>query len=128
MGGVEVGSDGNAYIIRGAHFPIVYVLTSSGEVVRRMVLDPPAPDVYPLEESLSGDRLMVAYGNLPNSARGQMGYDQFYSVYDALSGDHLYDYKPSPELKGVLACYTQNAFIFLGGTETGALKLIRAEP
>jgi hypothetical protein len=52
---------------------------------------------------------------------------EWYSLYDAQTGDHLIDYKPSPGLKGAFVWSTCNDFIFLGMRER-KLVLIHAKP
>ena len=124
-GAAAIGPDGNAYLFRNTRPPIMYVISAGGILVRRIALKPPSENVIPLGESVSGGRVLVVFGH---QAAKDVSEVQFYSLYDALTGEHLYDYKESPELHGGFACYTQNAFLFIGMGADGSPTLIEAQP
>lgn len=112
-GDVFVGPDGNAYLVRNSKSPVVYVVTSQGTVVRRVILRAPAEGLWPTGAPLiAPGKIIIPFGK-GNSGR-TLRYTELYSVYDAQSGDHLLDYAPAPELRGGLLCYAHNAFVFLG--------------
>jgi len=52
---------------------------------------------------------------------------KWYSLYDAMTGDHFMDYEASPELRGSFVCSTGNDFIFLGMQDQNQ-ALIHAKP
>lgn len=110
-GAAAIGPDGNAYLFRNSRPPVMYVISAGGILVRRLSLKPPFDSVVPLGESVSGGRVLVVFGHELGKNASK---DEFYSLYDLWTGEHLYDYKRSPELSGGLACYTQNAFLFVG--------------
>jgi hypothetical protein len=126
LGGLAaIGPDGNACLFRNIRPPIMYVISAGGILVRRIALKPPSENVVPLEESISGGRVLVEFGHETVRFASEV---QYYSLYDALTGEHLYDYKNSPELNAGFACYTQNAFLFIGMGTDRNLALIEAQP
>jgi hypothetical protein len=64
-GTVGIGVDGDAYIFRNTKSPTVFVVSPAGELVRRMVLKSPAPDLWPASESMSGARAAVDLEHWP---------------------------------------------------------------
>jgi hypothetical protein len=123
-GNILIGPDGNAYLVRASRSPLLYVLSAYGTVVRRMVLEPPGEGLWPVNAYLAGGRLLI-----PFAKRSGMGLGtELYSLYDAQSGDHLVDYRPSPGLAGAFECYTPDRFTFTGIEPDGRMSLIQAKP
>lgn len=127
-GAIGIGYAGNAYVIRNTKSPTVFVVSPAGQVVRRMVLKPPVTGLWRTASSLSGARAAVDFGTLSNAQTGTLGQSKVYALYDLMTGKLLESYRPSPELGFAFACYTQNAFIFIGAKPDGSLTLIQAQP
>lgn len=129
-GGAVPGADGNVYLLRASDPPIVYVVSSAGEVIRRMVLDPPAKKLNARFGGMAAGRLVVLFDSRPRGLASRIATPyttSWYSLYDAQTGDRLIDYKPSPELKGAFVCSAGNDFVFLGMRDR-RLVLIDAKP
>ncbi len=131
-GGAIPGSDGNVYLARAGHVPLVYVISSRGEVIRRMVLDPPAQGLDAMLCGMAAGKLIVSFSERASSGPPKGGVAlpraiQWYSLYDAQTGEHFIDYKQSPEVTGSFVCSTGNDFVFLGMQDRN-LALIRAKP
>jgi hypothetical protein len=125
-GDALISPDGYAYLIRNSPSPVVYVATSQGTVVRRMVLHAPANGLRPVGAPLIAlAKLIVPFGK--ESAGRTLRHPESYSVYDAETGDHLIDYEAAPELAGGMLCSTRNGFVFVG-TQDMQMALISATP
>jgi hypothetical protein len=125
-GDVTIGPDGYAYLTRNSASPIVYVISSQGTVIRRMVLHAPAGGLRPIGAPLTAPgELVVPFGK--GISGRTLRRPELYSVYNAQTGDHVIDYEASPDLSGGMLCYAHDAFIFVGGQD-GHMALISATP
>jgi hypothetical protein len=124
-GDALIGADGNAYLIQNSTSPVVFVVSSAGQVVRRMVLQSPDPNLEPAIPRMAAGRLVVPYARV--TTNGGTRWVQIYSVYDALTGDHLMDYRPPADFRGHLACYTRRGtFLFTALQPDGRMALLES--
>ncbi len=129
-GGAIPAPDGNVYLVRASQSPLVYVISSQGEVIRQMVLDPPAPGLSAWLRGMAAGKLILSFQKASRGPRHGVSVPavtEWYSLYDAQTGEHLIDYKVSPELKGAFVCSTGNDFIFLANQDRRTF-LIHAKP
>lgn len=126
LGDDDPGSDGNIYLMRHFGTPVVYVIGPDGSVVRTMHLSSPAKTASEgaiMQYSATGNRLAI-----PFMVEGPDGKSQseVISVYDAESGERLFDYRVTAGIGAALACYAGNQFTFLGHTSQHQLMLQHA--
>jgi len=129
-GQVQVGPDGNAYLMRWTSPAIVYVISADGEVSRRFTIDPGESTLFPFTMQVARNRIAVLFGD---SQRG----DMIMTVAD-LEGHEIANYDlprdDSEQMKTGLtvafACYMENPtrFLFIGSNEKMRLQLLVAEP
>lgn len=120
------GGDGNIYLMRHFGTPVVYVIGPDGSVVRTMHLSAPAKTASEgaiMQYSAAGNRLAI-----PFTVTGPDGksHSEVISVYDAESGERLFDYHVPAGIGAALACYAANRFTFLGHTSQHHLMLTHA--
>jgi hypothetical protein len=118
----EVGSDGNLYVLGGSSPVLVYVIASSGKIVRTLKVLAPMKDATPSAFHVSGNRLAISFWN--DETQGQTVV-----VADAQTGRKIARYADGGGLGPSLACYSANegVFTFLKLGEGNALEVIRAE-
>lgn len=126
LGDDDPGSDGNIYLMRHFGTPVVYVIGPGGAVVRTMRLSSPAKTATEgaiMQYSAAGNRLAI-----PFLVKGPDGKSQgeVISVYDAESGERLFDYHVPARIGAALACYKADRFTFLGHTSQHQLMLQHA--
>lgn len=120
------GSDGNIYLMRHFGTPVVYVIGPDGSVVRTMHLSPPAKTASEgaiMQYSAAGNRLAIPF--IVTGPDGKTK-SEVISVYDAESGERLFDYHVPAGVGAALACYSANRFTFLGHTSQHQLLLTHA--
>ncbi|MFQ5777746.1 MAG: hypothetical protein ACE5IP_07035 [Terriglobia bacterium] len=119
--------DGNIYLMRRAPSPVVYVISSAGTVLRRLVIAPPTEGFEPLTMKVAGGRIVIQFREKKRSGSFEQ---QIFSVVDALTGEKFADYWSTPETGGIWACYSADGFTFLGTTQTEPLQmtLVHATP
>jgi hypothetical protein len=118
----EAGSDGNLYVLRGSSPALVYVIASSGKIMKTLKLAAPAKSGPPSAFHVSGNRLAISFWN--DESQGQTVI-----VADAQTGRRISTYAGDGELGPSFACYSANqgVFTFLKLGEGNALEVIRAE-
>jgi len=129
-GGAIAGPDGNVYLVRASRPPLVYVISSNGNVIRRMVLHPPAPGLSPWLRGMAEGRFVLSFqaaSSGPEPGIKRPTTVEWYSLYDVQTGDNIVNYKLSPKLNGAFVCSTGNDFVFISkqGQRT---YLIHAKP
>ncbi len=117
--------DGNVYLVRSPKPLTVDVVSPGGEVLRQLTLKPPSPSLEAGAVKVAGGKIVVEFFLKVHGDRQNRISDFSYSVFDAESGEKLFDnYWPAmPE--GFFACYTPNYFTFLKIEENG-LMLVHA--
>jgi hypothetical protein len=117
----EPAEDGNIYVMRRQAEPVVFVVSASGEVVRRIVVPSPGEGFRSLGFKVAGGRLLVQF-----SREGQNA-ERIFSVIDAYEGTPIVDYTAGYAVGTALACYSPNGLTFIGVWEN-QLTLHRAVP
>lgn len=118
----ELGSDGNLYVMRGSSPARVYVIASSGRVMKTLKVGTAARGGAPAAFHVSGNRLAISFWNDEDDS-------QTVVIADAQTGRKIASYADPTGLGPSLACYSANdgVFTFLKLSEGNALQVIRAE-
>jgi hypothetical protein len=118
----EVGSDGNLYVMRGSTAALVYVIASSGKILKTIKVFAPLPGAVPSGFHVSENRLAISFSNHDKQS-------QTIVVADAQTGRKIASYTDATEMSGSFACYSANdgVFSFLRLGEGNELEVIRAE-
>ncbi len=118
----EVGSDGNLYVMRGSSPALVYVIASSGKIMKTLKIGAPQPGAVPSAFHVSGNRLAISFWNKESKS-------EMVVVADAQTGRKIASYADATGLGTSFACYAANdgVFTFLKLGEGNALEVIRAE-
>jgi len=122
-GAAESGPDGNVYLMRAAAPPIIYAVTSDGDVIRRFRVDPGETAFAPLQPlHISGNRIAVLFHDNNNQK-------QLVKVV-SLSGEELatYDTAEGRDSPGpTLACYSaaDERFTFLQESAENRYLILR---
>ena len=97
-GKIQLGDDGNVYLMRRTSPATVYVISSSGDVVRTVKIEPAQHGWASIDMQISGERMAIEFSDCsPSRCEGFS-----FSVANALSGDRLADYadsQPVPPLR-----------------------------
>lgn len=118
----EVGNDGNLYVMRGSSPALVYVIASSGKIMKTLKVGTAARGGRPAAFHVSGNRLAISFWNDDDQS-------QTVVIADAQTGHEIASYTDTVGLGPSLACYSANdgTFTFLKLAEGNALQVIRAE-
>jgi hypothetical protein len=124
-GRARLADDGNIYLMRSTSPATVYVISSSGEVVRTLSIEPAGSGQLPFDMQVAGGRIAVEFA-LYCSADHCEGRN--FTVADATTGQKLSDYSEDEGVGGVLACYSAKPerFTFLRVSEDNKLQIIEA--
>ena len=127
---LEVGGDGNAYLMRWTNPALFYVISAGGEVVREFAVDPGDSAYRPGAMHVTQNRIAILFWDKQND-------DRLMKIVD-LEGHDLATYeelrangRPVNEPIGaVFACYTLNPerFTFFGSDDNGRVQLWIAAP
>jgi hypothetical protein len=116
---VESGPDG-VYLLSYSAQPTLFVISSAGEVERRLRLSTPGKEFKPASLRVSSGRIMVEFVNQPESGNGIF----YYVVYDSYTGDQIARYEAEGP-SGIFCCYDWNVgFTFLS-SESNGQRVIR---
>jgi hypothetical protein len=118
----EVGSDGNLYVMRSASPALVYVIASSGKILKTLRIAAPVKSGAPAAFHVSGNRLAISFWN--DETQGQTVI-----VADAQNGRRIAAYADPGGLGPSFACYSadEGVFTFLKLGNGNALEVVRAE-
>ena len=124
---MEIGNDGNVYLMRWINPAIFYAISAGGEVVRRFTTDPGDPSYKPVSMHVSANRIAVLYFRPDTKTILAQVVD--------LEGHELAKYteasaKNSDLLGSAFACYQVNPerFTFLVSDDNNKLQVQLAEP
>ncbi len=126
QGMVATGEDGNVYLVRRASPATVYVISSSGEVVRKFVVEPQTSSDMPFEMQLAKGKIAFVFDGWTG---GRTSGNEKLAVVDANSGERLEDFEDGTAGAGFfgLSCYAPDsgAFTFLSMSD-GRVKFTTA--
>lgn len=117
------GDDGNLYLLRRTEPPAVFVLSSSGLTLRRVVLRPPGDSYRASSFRVYGGRLLVEFEAL---SAEQVGLEQIFALWDASTGQPIAEYVAQDPVSGILACYSSEGLTLLQNRPNSGLHLLRA--
>lgn len=123
LGNALAGDDGNIYVLRLSSPALVYVVSSSGESLRKLQITSPITGGEPISLAVSRGRVAVVFDD-PNAADASSGRVR---VVDSQTGKLVSDYRLSKDLGEVLACYVGDTFTFWR-TDSGLLQIVQALP
>jgi hypothetical protein len=118
-GRLRLGDDGNAYLMRSTSPAKVYVISSSGELLRNLELDPPDIGQTPMAMQLSGDRIAMEFWHCSNQCETTE-----LDVFDANTGKKVSGLS-RPGIFGSLSCFTEKPERFTFLTVNDDRKLAR---
>jgi hypothetical protein len=118
----EVGSDGNVYAMQYSSPAVVYVIASSGKILKKVKVASPVPDGLPGDFHISGNRLAISFE--------QKNERHTLAIADAQTGRKIASYDESTGAGTSFSCFSANddLFTFLKLGEGSELGVIRAEP
>jgi hypothetical protein len=118
-----VGSDGFLYVMRGASPVRVYVIASSGKIMKTIRVASPLPSGRASGFHVSANRLAISFQDEDGERAAMI-------IADAQTGREIARYEYSAELGPTFACYAadESEFTFLKLGEGNALDVIRAAP
>jgi len=127
------GDDGFVYLLRSTSPATVYVISSAGEVIRKIVVTAPTDKGLPdFGIRVVKNRLAVKFNRecddtlVFNSCQGSV-----YTVVNATTGQKLADYETEDETAGPIACYAPDPdrfFTFAIPGEEHRLEIVEAAP
>src|ERR1700736_1742383 len=100
---VRLGEDGNVYLMRRTSPATVYVISSSGDLLRTLSIEPADNGQMPYDMRVAEGRIAVEF-SLSCSADHCEGAN--FTVADATTGQKLFDYTDDKSLAGGFACYS----------------------
>lgn len=120
-GPVAGSLDGNIYLFRNTNPARLYVINSTGTVVRELLVHPPDPDLRPSQISPAGDnRLLVEFLYIPDRSNPKTGL--VLGLVDLSTGNVIETYDARPQ-EGIPACSTpEGEFLFLASGREGKLE------
>jgi hypothetical protein len=121
-GRLRLGDDGNAYLMRSTSPAKVYVISSSGELLRTLDLEPPDTGQTPTEMQISGSRIALEFWH----CSGQCETTEL-DVFDANTGKKV-SQLTHQGIFGSLSCFTEKPerFTFLTVNDDQKLESITA--
>jgi hypothetical protein len=118
-GKARLGEDGNVYLMRRTSPATIYVISSSGALVRTLHIEPPDSGELPFDMQLSGGRIAVQFSV---GCSGDQCSGTNLSVADAGSGERLASYNHEGVF-GSLTCFTASPERFTSLTTTDKNEL-----
>ena len=124
------GDDGLVYLMRATSPASVYAISASGDVVRKIVVNPPTGAGSPyFGIRVVKNRLVVQFRrSCENTAAADSCRSSSYAVVDATTGQKLAAYEADKEAGGTLACYAPDPDRFYIFSDQHALEIVEAEP
>jgi len=118
----EPGTDGNIYAMRGSLPVVLFVISPSGEILRKLKISVPSPGAKPQAFHMSANRVAVSFWDDATNS-------QTLVITDAQTGRRIATYSDPGTLGPSFACYSadEGVFTFLHLGEGNTLEVIRAE-
>lgn len=125
LGSAAGSEDGNVYLLRVASPPIVYVVASTGSLLKTLKVDPPIEKAHAVAmQATEPGRFLLQFA----PQLGERRFDlktSILSIIDADTGNRVFDYQTEPAVGGIFACYSRGAFYLLTSTSSGGLAIRR---
>jgi hypothetical protein len=123
-GAARLGADGNVYLMRRTSPATVYVISSSGELLRTLKIEPPDVGQMPMGMRVAEGRIAIQFSC--SSSDGEYQGTNFV-VADATTGEKLSD-DADESVHGIFACYSVNPerFTFLDISDDHKLQILEA--
>ncbi len=122
----EMSDDGNVYLMRQSPTGPVYVISPAGVLVRTIKLVPPSGATLSTVKTSRGHLVAEFLRFKPDGTQIEA---IFFDLYDLSNGKKVSEYSVTDARIGsALACYTADAFTFVGNDGDGHLALVRAKP
>lgn len=121
------GPENTAYLLRSSNPPILYTLSSDGQVIAETHLHaPPTGHMHPANMSLAGrsDLLIDFYGEVI----GKKGYPESVTIFELVdpgTGKVIADYRLPENSNVIPVCAAgPNDFLFLGSSKDGRMEVV----
>ncbi len=124
LGLATAGTDGLAYLMRRTSPALIYAISSTGQVVRRLSVDPGDPSLMASWIAFSEGKLALLFSKFNH--RGDPG-DRALMVVNAQTGEEIVRYRLAKALGDGVACYSSEGFTFVGTTNR-KVALYHVEP
>jgi hypothetical protein len=124
------GDDGLVYLMRATSTASVYAISAAGDVVRKIVVSPPAGTGSPyFGLRVVKNRLVVQFRrSCDSTAASDSCRSSTYAVVDATTGQRLAAYEADQEAAGTMACYAPDPDRFFIFSDQHGLDIVDAEP
>jgi hypothetical protein len=124
------GDDGLVYLMRATSPAAVYAISAAGDVVRKIVVSPPAGTGSPyFGLRVAKNRLVVQFRrSCDSTAASDSCRSSTYAVVDATTGQKLAAYEADKEAAGTMACYAPDPDRFFIFSDQHGLDIVDAEP
>jgi hypothetical protein len=126
------GDDGFVYLMRSMSPATVYVISYTGDVIRKLVVNSPTDKGLPdFGIRVVKNRLAVQFNRECDNALYTSCQGSVYSVVDATTGQKLADYGTEDDTAGPIACYAPDPdrfFTFSFGAEGHRLEIVESAP
>jgi hypothetical protein len=121
----EPAEDGNMYLMRALEAPSVYVISSSGAVLRRIEVPSPGKEFHPDDFRVAGGNIVVEFSRDNPSGPGS---EYVYSMIDSYSSEKIADYTSGKDA-GIWACYAADGWTFLSSRgNPPKMTIVKAKP
>ncbi len=127
---IQMGADGNAYLMRWTNPALVYVISAGGEVLRRFVVEPEGAGYKPIATQVVQNRMAIFFYNTQNGEKLMKVVDLEGHVIETYDEHRVKGKAVGDPIGTAFVCYTQNPerFTFLGSTDDGKLQFWISEP
>jgi hypothetical protein len=124
------GDDGLVYLMRATSPASVYAISASGDVVRKIVVNPPTGAGSPyFGIRVAKNRLVVQFHrDCDSTGASESCRSSTYAVVDATTGQKLAAYEADKEAGGAMLCYSPDPDRFLIFPDRHGLEIVEAEP
>ncbi|HEX9119300.1 MAG TPA: hypothetical protein VF840_02060 [Terriglobales bacterium] len=126
MSAAETGDDRNVYLARPGWRGPIFVISPTGEMVKKFFVPGPTPKASLGSFKVSRGQVAVQFVEA-NPDRTKSSRVTF-SVFDASTGKKIREYSVPEEIRLGFACYSQDEMAFVGGDKDQRLRITWAAP
>jgi len=124
LGDTQTGIDGSLYVMRASTAPVIFVLDSTGQLTRRITVQPPEAGMTIGNMQVSAGRIALLFYRADTTNQVEKST---MVLVDARSGKVERAYEVDARLGSAFACYDGNSFAFLS-TQEGKFAIVSAKP